>query len=173
MSNMLSQFPSGPVKKFKFKYQIEELIYIFSIGTAGTIHPPVARNIAISLFLLPNHGPRRHWRFGDRFARALNIPVVTFNSVGYLATLAEQAMKLLTKQQKWVYRKKNIQPCPVPHTDLRPLFKEYIDQTWQAEWDELPANKLHSIFPTVNSFTKLPLCQNFSKVSALRRLSVS
>ena len=44
---------------------------------------------------------------------------------------------------------KNIQPCPIPHTDLRPLVKEYIDQTWQAEWDELPANKLHSIFPTV------------------------
>ena len=44
---------------------------------------------------------------------------------------------------------KNIQPCPIPHTDLRPLVKEYIDQTWQAEWDELPANKLHSIYPTV------------------------
>ena len=44
---------------------------------------------------------------------------------------------------------KNIQPCPIPHTDLRPLVKEYIGQTWQAEWNEYPANKLHSIFPSV------------------------
>ena len=36
---------------------------------------------------------------------------------------------------------KNIQPCPIPHTDLRPLG--------MAEWDEYPANKLHFIFPSV------------------------
>ena len=67
---------------------------------------------------------------------------------------------------------KNIQPCPIPHTDLRALVKEYIDQTWQAEWDELPANKLHSIFPTVKDAPRggsgeglLPLRKNRPQVS--------
>ena len=36
---------------------------------------------------------------------SLKIQVITFNSVGYLAMLALPAMKLLTKQLRWVYRK--------------------------------------------------------------------
>ena len=53
---------------------------------------------------------------------------------------------------------KDIQPCPVPHTDLRPLVKEYIEQTWQAEWDEYPANKPANLSTNRNDQTVFTRC---------------
>ena len=44
---------------------------------------------------------------------------------------------------------KNIEPCLIPHSDLRPAIHKYVTRKWQSEWDECPNNKLHRITPSV------------------------
>ena len=41
-------------------------------------------------------------------------------------------------------------PCPIPHTDIRPLIKRLVTKKWQEEWEEHPNNKLHAIYPSVS-----------------------
>ena len=44
----------------------------------------------------------------------------------------------------------DVEPCPIPHTDVRPKIKRLVTKKWQEEWDEYPTNKLHHICPSVS-----------------------
>ena len=37
----------------------------------------------------------------------------------------------------------------IPFSDLKSCANKYILELWQSEWDELPENKLHEIFPVL------------------------
>ena len=37
----------------------------------------------------------------------------------------------------------------IPFSDLKSRANKYIYKLWQSEWDELPGNKLHEIFPVL------------------------
>ena len=102
--------------------------YLEALNSLKTDHPVLVKNMT-KLHILENTG------YNIQFSWIPGHVGITSNET------ADQAAKMGLQ--------KNIQPCLVPHTDLRPLVKEYIDQTWQVEWDELPANNLHSISPTV------------------------
>ena len=38
----------------------------------------------------------------------------------------------------------------ITFSDLKSCVNKYILELWQSEWDELPGNKLHEIFPVLN-----------------------
>ena len=42
----------------------------------------------------------------------------------------------------------DVEPCLIPHSDLKPLIATHIKAKWQLEWDE-SINKLHGIKPSV------------------------
>ena len=37
----------------------------------------------------------------------------------------------------------------ITFSDLKSCVNKYILELWQSEWDELPGNKLHEIFPVL------------------------
>ena len=37
----------------------------------------------------------------------------------------------------------------IPHTDFKPMIREYVKHLWQTDWNECINNKLHDINPTV------------------------
>ena len=58
--------------------------------------------------------------------------------------LADRAAKLALRNE--------VEPCAIPHTDLRPSIHTHIKAIWQQDWDAEQRNKLHSITPTVDGF---------------------
>ena len=42
----------------------------------------------------------------------------------------------------------NVERCPIPNSDLKPLIATYTKAKWQHKWDE-NINKLHEIKPSV------------------------
>ena len=44
----------------------------------------------------------------------------------------------------------------VPFSDLKSRANKYILELWQSEWDELPGNKLHEIFPFLKRCVVFP-----------------
>ena len=41
-------------------------------------------------------------------------------------------------------------------SDLKSRANKYILELWQSEWDELPGNKLHEIFPVLKQCVVCP-----------------
>ena len=48
----------------------------------------------------------------------------------------------------------------IPFSDLKSRANKYILELWQSQWDELPGNKLHKIFPV---FKKTVYCLSSDK----------
>ena len=44
----------------------------------------------------------------------------------------------------------------IPFSDLKSRANKYVEELWQSEWDELPGNKLHEIFPVLKHCTVCP-----------------
>ena len=44
----------------------------------------------------------------------------------------------------------------IPFSDLKSRANKYILELWQSEWDELPGNKLHEIFPVLKQCVVCP-----------------
>ena len=44
----------------------------------------------------------------------------------------------------------------IPFSDLKSRANKYILEVWQSEWDELPGNKLHEIFPVLKQCVVCP-----------------
>ena len=44
----------------------------------------------------------------------------------------------------------------IPFSEIKSHANKYILELWQSEWDELPGNKLHAIFPVLKQCAVCP-----------------
>ena len=44
----------------------------------------------------------------------------------------------------------------IPFSDLKSRANKFVIELWKSEWDELPGNKLHEIFPVLKQCTVCP-----------------
>ena len=51
----------------------------------------------------------------------------------------------------------------IPFSDLKSRANKYILEVWQSQWDELPGNKLHKIFPVLKNSVLFVLGQTEKK----------
>ena len=51
----------------------------------------------------------------------------------------------------------------IPFSDSKSRANKYILELWQSEWDELPGNKLHKIFPVLKNRVLFVLGQTEKK----------